>query len=129
MKASISTRKPVFNISTRKEEHFSREIVALSLDNDYLRPVVTCRIYATNAMHYACIWIAGKTINTSGTGRAGGYGYHRASAAVQDAITHSGIDLDESISGRGDSAIEYAIKALAELASPESKCYLHTATA
>ena len=46
---------------------------------------------------YACIWHN----NGSGSGYAGGYGYHKASAAAQAAITSSGIDLSEDIDGRG----------------------------
>ena len=64
----------------------------------------------------AALWVNDYTnseINTSGTGSAGGYGYHRPSAAASEAIRNAGIELDQNISGRGDSAIEDAVKAIA----------------
>lgn len=51
---------------------------------------------------------------TYGKGKAGGYGYHRASAAVERAIFNAGIALDESISGRGDGAITDAVLAITD---------------
>lgn len=71
-------------------------------------------------------WFSGQT---SGHGKAGGYGYHKASAAVQSAIDSAGIELygtpyaadseevdfktRASISGVGDSAIKSTLLAIA----------------
>ena len=79
-----------------------------------LKPVVEIRLYGTGNSNTAAIWVHAEPIHTSGTGSAGGYGYHRPSAAAAEAIRNAGIELDGDISGRGDSAIEEAVKAIAE---------------
>jgi hypothetical protein len=78
---------------------------------------VELRLYGTGNSNSAAIWINDNNsgIHTSGTGSAGGYGYHRASAAAAEAIKNAGIDLDTNISGVGESAIERAVKAIAEM--------------
>ena len=78
---------------------------------------VELRLYGTGNTNSAAIWIndTASGIHTSGTGQAGGYGYHRPSAAAAEAIRNAGIDLDTNISGVGDSAIERAVKAIAEM--------------
>lgn len=86
---------------------------------------VELRLYGTGNQNFACLWVhlAGNTktgnpfpngVYTQGSGRAGGYGYHRPSAAAQEAIYNAGFELSESISGVGDSAIEEALVAIAE---------------
>ena len=42
---------------------------------------------------YASIWVHGKAVYCAGYGSAGGYGYHKESAAFQDAISNAGIKL------------------------------------
>lgn len=63
---------------------------------------------------YASIWVYDKAsgTHTAGHGKAGGYGYHKPSAAVGAAIAAAGIKLDKDIDGRGDSAIEEAVVAI-----------------
>lgn len=71
------------------------------------------RLYATPSRHYACVWLFGRENGCiSGGAYAGGYGYHRASAAADAAIKRAGITLSESISGRGDTAIIDALTAI-----------------
>ena len=68
---------------------------------------------ATASMVYANIWIANKKgEHRSGSGSAGGYGYHKGSAATQEAINNAGVTLDSRIDGRGDSAVNSAIRAI-----------------
>ena len=57
----------------------------------------------------------GTGYHTCGSGSAGGYGYHRASAAAGEAITNAGFKLSESINGAGDTAIEDALCAIAQI--------------
>lgn len=97
----------------RKENHFVHEYSAI---NTALEKIVSLRIYATNSTHYACIWVHGDKY-TSGGGKAGGYGYHRASQAAMIAIDNAGIQLSEQIGGRGESAIRDAVLAIAKAAS------------
>jgi len=97
--------------SHRKEAHFHREIAAINLDAG--RPVVTLRIYATQARAYACVWISQSPFHASGSGMAGGYGYHRASAAAAGAFAAAGVELSDSIAGVGDAAMRDAVEAVA----------------
>lgn len=78
---------------------------------------------------YANIWINGKdSFSTSGTGSAGGYGYHKTSAAISEALGNAGVTLwgspytnygeDENlkkqcwINGCGDTSILQALEAV-----------------
>lgn len=81
-----------------------------------LKAVVELRLYGTGNSNTAALWVNDSIsgIHTSGTGQAGGYGYHRPSAAAGEAIRNAGFKLSEAIDGRGDNAIEQAVKAIAE---------------
>jgi hypothetical protein len=121
MKANIENISDGGKVSAnRKENAFYKQYALYALDmadsNGTPRELVCLRIYATDSRAYACIWIHGHDIYGNGGGYAGGYGYHRASAAAQEAIKNAGIGLSESIDGRGDGAIIEAIKAIAEAA-------------
>ena len=71
---------------------------------------------------YGSIWINGNNQHTSGSGTAGGYGYHKGSAAAGDAISSAGIVLDKDINGRGDSAIKEALTAIARAMGFNDTC-------
>ena len=83
-----------------------------------MKAVMLVRIYGTQSRNYCCLWTFGGK-SSSGSGFAGGYGYHRPSAAVQEALTSAGFELTNSdgkkeyIDGRGDSAIEEFMRAVA----------------
>lgn len=76
--------------------------------------IIILRLYATPSRYYACIWVSSNPFYVSGGGYAGGYGYHKASAAAQAAMEDAGINLDFDISGRGDSAIRDGLMAIGE---------------
>lgn len=63
---------------------------------------------------YCTIWTnaRGKP-EASGHGYASGCGYHKASAALSEAIRSAGITLALPIDGRGDSVMEDALLAIA----------------
>lgn len=42
---------------------------------------------------YASIWVHGRGVETAGSGNAGGWGYHKESAAIGEAIKSAGIEL------------------------------------
>lgn len=122
--------KSNINIKHRKEAHFFKELVALRLPDDTKmlpRAIVTLRLYETDARLYACLWINGEKMDASGSGWAGGWGYHRASAAAQEAISKAGIELSQSISGVGHSAMIEAVRAIAEFVDGSSKFIIHEA--
>lgn len=124
MKATFSTtgKEKGFNINHRKEKGFYKEYLVICPQTDErkrelygnLKQVISCRMYATGATNYCALWVYGENYK-SGTGKAGGYGYHRESAAAQDAINATGYELEKSISGVGEIAIESALKAICEL--------------
>jgi len=128
---------PINNINARahrKENNFLNEFCLISFDKGEFTTPVTLRIYGTNAMNYACLWIGGNFagfegyLSASGSGSAGGYGYHRPSAAAAIAFEKAGVKLPFSIDGRGESAIEDALKALAKHLKIK-KFYIHRAHA
>lgn len=92
-----------------------------------LKPVVEIRLYGTGNTNTAAIWVndLANGIHTSGTGQAGGYGYHRPSAAAAEAIRNAGFELSEAIDGRGGDAIERAVKAIAAVLGYEDAAVFH----
>jgi hypothetical protein len=71
--------------------------VALTSAKGEIKELVTVRWYmggsSSASTVYCCLWVHGKEYWISGKGQAGGYGYHKSSAALQDAITSAGINL------------------------------------
>ena len=63
---------------------------------------------------YCSLWVHHEPCYVSGRGKAGGYGYHKASAAFQDACDSAGIELSQPVDGCGDSLVKYAILAIGE---------------
>lgn len=54
-----------------------------------------------------------QTIHVSGRGSAGGYGYHKESAAIEDAFTSAGFSFEGHFGGCGDGPAEHAVEAVA----------------
>ena len=109
-----------YNPNHRKDSakvHFGQlSVISLSAkpySEGRMPEAITLRLYGTGTKNYAALWIAGND-DRRGTGQAGGYGYHRPSAAVSEAIRNAGIELDEDISGVGDAAIRTALMAIAK---------------
>ena len=121
MKATFNERPARFNINHRKEKNFYMQYSGLVWDGEKIREAVTLRLYSTDARSYCCVWIGNNhDFHTSGSGYAGGYGYHRGSAAAAEAIEAAGYDLDEDIAGRGRSMVREAVEAIAESLYPGS---------
>jgi hypothetical protein len=113
--------------SHRRENSFLEEYTGFVIIDKQLRSVVTLRIYGTNAKNYACLWYNDTKQWGNGSGSAGGYGYHRPSAAAQEAFEKGGVVLSEDIDGRGDGAIVRAVEALTRCLFPRKKVYFHKA--
>lgn len=136
MKATFKHTSHSGNIAKHRKENngFSNEYAVLVQDKLYgMRAAVTLRIYYTpsrmyGSTAYACIWINGRNINLSGGGKAGGCGYHKASAAVSNALDDAGVTLNQSIHGVGDTAIRDALEAIAK-ALGYRKFHIHHAHA
>lgn len=111
-------------ISHRKEKHFTRQVAAIAILPDKVVEAVTLRNYSTDARSYACLWCHGNNIWINGSGTAGGYGYHRRSAASAAAIAAAGIELSEDVSGRGDTLVSEAVAAIAQALYPDARVHL-----
>jgi hypothetical protein len=124
------------NYGGDKETVGQLKVVAKIEGKDGLRVPFDARFYMgrsrTAATVYCTVWVHGykdgQEVYTSGTGRAGGYGYHKQSAALADALRDAGVRLfgspyagreDEdptkecSISGCGSSSMDTAAEAVA----------------
>ena len=113
MKATIGKQvSNAVNYGDKKEL-----IKTFNVVTDGLKEVITVRCYmgrsANASTVYASIWVNAPDIHTSGKGKAGGYGYHKESAAIAAAIESAGIGLSKDISGVGNGAIYVALKAIA----------------
>ena len=102
-----------------KNYGYKKELIqTFNVITDTLKEIITVRCYmgrsASASVVYTSLWITTPDYHGSGTGKAGGYGYHKASAAISEAIRSAGIELDEDISGVGDRAIEDALEAIAQ---------------
>lgn len=69
----------------------------LVIDKKTERTIIDCRVYmgrsSNSSQVYASVWIMGNNYYVAGTGVAGGYGYHKASAAIDSALSSAGIKL------------------------------------
>lgn len=61
---------------------------------------------------YASVWCNGK-VWCAGHGSAGGYGYHKESAAVQAAFESAGFSFNHDFGGAGEYEMKDAMKAAA----------------
>ena len=105
-----------------------------------LKDVVNIRSYMGRSnmasVVYSSIWVNGKNFWTSGAGSAGGCGYHKESAAIDEAIQSAGIELFGNlfesgntkkrtyIHGVGETAIIKAIEAIVKACGYKGKCLI-----
>lgn len=116
-KITVSAFTPKAGINAKSHRKEGNAFYSYSIiDLDAGKESAVLRLYYTKsgARNYACLWVTAEPFYASGSGYAGGYGYHRPSAAAQEAFTSAGVTLSENIGGCGDSAIENAMRALAE---------------
>jgi hypothetical protein len=82
------------------KELVSAYSLVVRLPSGELREVITVKCYmghSTSAsVVHAVLWVKCADNHwTSGSGHAGGYGYHKESAAISDAISSAGIELKD----------------------------------
>lgn len=89
-------------------------LLAVAVVDGSIRTLATVRIYrsSTGARNYCGLWLHAGAHHAAAMGKAGGYGYHRPSAALSDALDKAGISLDTSIGGAGESAMRDALRAV-----------------
>jgi len=95
---------PLVSVSNARNYHCEKEQIRTIklIDKKTERVIVDARWYmgksASALTVYCSLWCIGRGVyeaahSTSGKGTAGGYGYHKASAALASAITSAGITL------------------------------------
>lgn len=121
MKATYDPQaKTSYTTSHRKEGKcffHSYQIISMAsptLPSGLIYSHIEARLYGTGNLNTCCLWVRSEGNHTQGSGKAGGYGYHRPSAAVDQAIRNAGFTLSASITGVGDSAIREALMAVAK---------------
>ena len=118
-------------LNARDKQALIHQYAVLGIVDGEIRSLVEARIYMSASRSAermtAILWVHGKNY-ASGSGYAGGYGYHKPSAAVGNAIDAAGIELDRHfIGGGGESVLIDALKAVALAAWPgvdESTLYV-----
>lgn len=83
--------------------------------------LIVCRIWMSKTADgagpvYCSVWIRDpkQTLTTSGRGVATGYGYHKNSQALEEALENAGVQLPFDIGGRGTTAMYDAFKVIAK---------------
>jgi hypothetical protein len=94
------------------KELVSAYSLVVRLPSGELREVVTVKCYmgrsASASVIHAVLWVKCADGHwTSGSGHAGGYGYHKESAAISDAISSAGIELKDIKNGRKDHQFDF----------------------
>ena len=127
MKVIFNQQKHLDNAKNMNGEKELVQRIVVVDDAGSKRTIVDCRVYMGHSRNasavYCSIWANGHTNNEpvwiTGHGKVGGYGYHKASAAMQNAIIAAGFTLTDgkgdsmSIYGRGDEAMHDASIAIA----------------
>lgn len=93
----------------------------LLIDLDAGDTVVDCRFYGVAATSYCVIWVSNLpryitdegAWSARGYGKAGGYGYHKDSAAMREALSRAGFSFSEEIGGVGETAMKAALMSVA----------------
>lgn len=99
-KITIDPDASSFNGLDRKDSGLFKGMTLVDLKTG--AEVITVRWYCpTGRRVYCALWIHGAGVHTSGTGRAGGYGYDRSSSAFQSAISAAGVKGFPIFSGSG----------------------------
>lgn len=106
IKASIVKKESNARRPDNKELVSAYSLV-VRLPSGDMREVITVSCYmgrsASASVVHAVLWVRCADGEwTSGSGSAGGYGYHKESAAIADAIKSAGIDLRDLENDRKD---------------------------
>ena len=96
-----------------KKETIKQMILITCKAGEFSEPV-TARWYMSRSGDgaspvYCSLCVRCSPYYVSGRGIARGYGYHKASAAFQEACDSAGIELSQPVDGRGDSMVRYAM--------------------
>lgn len=108
--------------SVRDTKVFAHQFECILFSEKGAETLLTARLYTDKkgGNVYALLWVkcwnadANDDEYRRGYGRAGGYGYHKGSAAIDEALNAAGIKLSEPVSGRGFEVCKNAFTAICE---------------
>ena len=106
-------QKDNLNPKHRKDNYFHRQLEAIDTEGN---SILTLRTYFTGKRVYACLWVSISLNNwdtANGSGWAGGNGYCKESTACEEALLSAGIELRESVSGKGMGRVQEALEGVA----------------
>jgi hypothetical protein len=106
------------SIKFRDTQGLIYSIKIIDLDSPYReKDVIDCRLYSAHSSHvvHCALWVCDPSMGCygSGVGKAGGYGYHKGSAAIEAALRDLGLSDFRSFAGGG---YEMALAVLLEFA-------------
>lgn len=97
MKAKITKPGQSNGYNYGRDKELTAAYSIIGKVNGELREVVVARCYmgrsSSASVVYCSLWVHAGELHCSGKGSAGGYGYHKPSAALQDAISSAGVEL------------------------------------
>lgn len=111
----------------RTAKHIRKGFKAVCAVDGRLYELVDLRIGSTDSTAYACVWMHRFSGGdwAYGSGRAGGYGYDRSSAAAEAAFRAAGVTMSEGFGGAGDSMTREAVLALGRYLAPGLEDAVH----
>ena len=119
MKISINKLVQGINAKAhRRENSFykSLSLVNFNSKTKQFNTPLDVRFYGSASVIYCCVWGSIKESYFNGSGKAGGYGYDKASAAFSAALTSAGFDVESlSCTGENETAINIIANSLMEL--------------
>ena len=120
--ATLSTTRTENAINHHADKEMIQQLRVVGIANSAPACYADVRLYRSRSGDgasplYCSLWITGD-VCASGSGRATGYGYHKASAALQSAFDSAGVGITlagdpSSISGIGEDAMRDALEAVA----------------
>lgn len=118
----------------RQAKHFYSGYKVVTIVNDEIVELVDARLGATDNCHYASVWLNVRYYDNDyyntcgsarGAGKAGGWGYHRASAALESAFSRAGMRFEDGCSCKGEGAMRDCLMCAGEYLKPAgAKIYI-----
>ena len=118
----------------RQARHFYNGYKVVTIVNNEMVELIDARLGATDNCHYASVWLNVRYYDNNyyntcgsacGAGKAGGYGYHRASAALESAFSRAGMRFEDGCACMGESMMRDCLLAAGEYLKPaNAKIYL-----
>lgn len=115
--------------SVAKNRRDQMDQVIFCVDKETGRQIIEAIFYSTDRVDRACVWLTYENRYLRAGAKAGGYGYHKPSAALSGCFDKMGIQLSEDIHGRGHNAMEDAIEAIALAANKGRAVFTFNKTA